>query len=124
MNRRAPGLPTAALAAALVLATGAAAFAANPQRSVTAAAPDADSVQLAQNQDQGYGTQQPRELQPAYEPAPPQQKSSFNDSYVFGLTRGVAESTMHPAAKVLLFPVTVPLDIVLLPFAFIGGTFG
>lgn len=124
MKPRGPGLPTAALAAALVLATGAAAFAANPQRSATPVVAPTDAVQLAQGQDDGYGTEPARELQPAYEPAPPQQRSSYNDAYIFGLTRGVADSAMHPAAKVLLFPITVPLDLALLPFEAIGGLFG
>ncbi len=49
--------------------------------------------------------------------------NSFNDEYVFGLTRGVADSSMHPAVKILVFPITVPLDIALLPFEVIGGFF-
>jgi hypothetical protein len=40
------------------------------------------------------------------------------------MTRTVAASTMVPAAKVPLFVLTVPLDIVFLPFAAIGGLFG
>ena len=66
----------------------------------------------------------PRELQPRYEPAPIEQKSWYNDSYIFGMTRGVADSTMVPAVKAPLFLLTVPLDLVLLPFAAIGGLFG
>jgi hypothetical protein len=76
-------------------------------------------VQLAQ-----AGGTEPRELEPRYQPAPVQEKSWYNDSYIFGMTRGVAESTMHPAAKVPLFVLTVPLDLVFLPFAAIGGMFG
>jgi hypothetical protein len=48
----------------------------------------------------------------------------YNASYIFGMTRGVAWSTISPALKPLLFVLTVPLDIVLLPFAAIGGLFG
>ena len=51
-------------------------------------------------------------------------KSWYNDSYIFAMTRGVADSTMVPAAKAPLFLLTVPLDLVLLPFAAIGGFFG
>jgi hypothetical protein len=40
------------------------------------------------------------------------------------MTRGVADSTIHPAVKAPLFLFTIPLDIVLLPFAAIGGAFG
>lgn len=76
-------------------------------------------VQIAQ-----AGGTEPRELEPRYQPAPVQEQSSYNDSYIFGMTRGVAESTMHPAAKVPLFVLTVPLDLVFLPFAALGGLFG
>lgn len=73
----------------------------------------------------------PRELEPRY-PAPPpgepgpysEEGAGYNASYIFGMTRGVAASTMVPAAKVPLFVLTVPLDIVFLPFAVIGGFFG
>ena len=64
------------------------------------------------------------ELRPRYEPVPPQPKSWYNSEYLFGMTRGVAQSTIHPAVKVPLFVLTVPLDIVFLPFAAIGGCFG
>ena len=65
-----------------------------------------------------------RELEPRYEPVPPQQQSNYNDAYIFALTRGVADSTLHPAAKAPLFLFTVPLDLVLLPVAAMGGLFG
>ena len=66
----------------------------------------------------------PRELQPRYEPVPPEPKSWYNNAYLFAMTRGVADSTMVPAVKAPLFILTVPLDIVLLPFAAIAGCFG
>ncbi len=67
----------------------------------------------------------PRELQPRYEPEPPPPpKSWYNGSYIFAMTRGVAGSTLVPAAKAPLYLLTVPLDLVLLPFAAIGGLFG
>lgn len=72
---------------------------------------------------QAHGTQE-GELSPRYEPVPPQPKSSYNSEYLFGMTRGVAQSTVHPAVKVPLFVLTVPLDIVFLPFAAVGGFFG
>jgi hypothetical protein len=65
----------------------------------------------------------PRELQPRYEPVPPEPEPSYDASYIFALTRGVTASTMVPAAKAVLLPLTIPLDIVLLPFAAIGGLF-
>lgn len=47
----------------------------------------------------------------------------YNSEYIFGMTKGVANSTWIPGVKVVLFIVTIPLDIVLLPFAAIGGFF-
>jgi hypothetical protein len=63
-------------------------------------------------------------LEPRYQPREPEPKSWYNSSYLFGMTRGVANSTMVPAAKLPLFVLTVPLDIAFLPFAAIGGLFG
>lgn len=80
---------------------------------------DAEPVVVAQSD----GTR-PRELQPRYEPAEPQPRSSYNNSYIFGMSRGLADSTIHPAVKAPLFALTVPLDLVFLPFAVIGGFFG
>ena len=67
---------------------------------------------------------EPSPLRPRDEPVPPPEKSWYNSSYLFGMTRGVANSTLVPAAKAPLFLLTVPLDIVLLPFEAIGGCFG
>ena len=72
---------------------------------------------------QTHGTED-GELRPRYEPVAPQPKSSYTTGYLFGMTRGVAESTLHPGVKVPLFVITVPLDIVFLPFTAIGGFFG
>ena len=66
----------------------------------------------------------PRELQPRYEPVPPTPKSWYGTEYFFAATRGVANSTLVPGVKAPLFILTVPLDIVCLPFAAIGGFFG
>lgn len=65
-----------------------------------------------------------RPLEPTYQPREPEPKSWYNGSYVFALTRSVADSTIAPAGQVPLYVLTVPLDIVLLPFALIGGLFG
>lgn len=77
------------------------------------------AIELAQ-----AGGTEPRELEPRYQPVEPEEQSWYNGSYIFGMTRSVAASTMVPAAKVPLFVLTVPLDIVFLPFAAIGGLFG
>jgi len=94
-----------------------------------AAARDGHALPVAHNQPEVIQVAQaaeppPRELQPRYEPVPPEPKSWYNDSYIFAMTRGVANSTMVPAAKAPLYLLTVPLDLVLLPFAAIGGLFG
>jgi hypothetical protein len=47
----------------------------------------------------------------------------YNSEYIFGLTKGIASSTVHPAIKPICFVLTVPLDLVFLPFAAIGGFF-
>jgi hypothetical protein len=48
----------------------------------------------------------------------------YNSDYLFGLSRAVAGSTLSPALRPVLFLVTVPLDVALLPMAAIGGLFG
>ena len=63
-------------------------------------------------------------LEPRYSPREPEEKPWYNSSYIFGMTRGVTGSTMHPAVKVPLLVLTVPLDFLFLPFAAIGGLFG
>ena len=65
-----------------------------------------------------------RPLEPRYQPREPEETSWYNNSYIFGMTRGVADSTIAPVGKAPLFLLTVPLDIVLLPFTIIGGLFG
>ncbi len=79
-------------------------------------------LELAQAGDSTHGTE-PRELQPRYEPLPPEPEPAYDASYIFGLTRGVTTSTMVVPVKVLLLPLSIPLDIALLPFAAIGGFF-
>jgi hypothetical protein len=126
MKRLTKTLAPVALTAAVVLlcsAPGQAAVAATDataaERFAASLAPAAEPAPLML-----AGAPGDRELDPRYHPAEPQSRSSYNDAYIFGLTRGVADSTMHPAVKVLLFPLTVPLDLVFLPFSAIGGAFG
>jgi hypothetical protein len=70
------------------------------------------------------GGTEPRDLEPRYHPEPPVEEGWYNSSYIFAVTRSVADSTLVPAAKVPLYLLTVPVDLVLLPFATIGGFFG
>jgi hypothetical protein len=64
------------------------------------------------------------QLESRYQPREPEKKSWYNSDYIFGMTRGVTGSTIAPAGQVPLLVLTVPLDIVFLPFALIGGLFG
>jgi uncharacterized protein YceK len=49
-------------------------------------------------------------------------RSGFNDEYVFAATRSLNHMEgVDPALKVTLFPVTIVLDTVFLPFAVIAG---
>ncbi len=92
---------------------------------VTAAS--VETILLAQE-----GGTTPRELEPRYpapEPGEPgpynaQEREVWNGDYVFGMSRSLARSTIVPAAKAPLFLFTIPLDVVFLPFALIGGFFG
>lgn len=63
-------------------------------------------------------------LESRYQPREPEKKCWYNSDYIFGMTRGVTGSTIAPAGQVPLLVLTVPLDIVFLPFALIGGLFG
>jgi hypothetical protein len=62
-------------------------------------------------------------IEPRYQPREPEPEPFYNTDYLFGMTRGVTNSTIHPAAQVPLLVLTIPLDIVFLPFAAIGGFF-
>lgn len=88
---------------------------------------NAEPILLAQE-----GGTTPRELEPRYEAPDPgepgpyneQEREIWNGDYVFGMSRSLARSTIVPAAKAPLFLFTIPLDVVFLPFAVIGGFFG
>jgi hypothetical protein len=77
--------------------------------------------------DETAGTASPTDgsgrLEPRYQPREPVPKPWYDNSYIFGMTRGVANSPMAPAGKAPLFVLTVPLDIAFLPFTLIGGLF-
>ena len=48
-------------------------------------------------------------------------RAEFNDEYVFATTRSVNNLDANPALKVTLFPLTIVLDTLMLPFAVIAG---
>lgn len=45
----------------------------------------------------------------------------FSGEYVFGMTKSVMRSTLTPALKPAALIFTIPLDLVTLPFAVVGG---
>jgi hypothetical protein len=65
----------------------------------------------------------PGQIEPRYQPREPLEEPFYDTTYLFGMTRGVSNSTIHPGAQIPLLVLTVPLDIVFLPFAAIGGFF-
>ena len=50
-------------------------------------------------------------------------RSGYTTEYLFGMSRAVADSTLHGALKTPVFLLTIPLDIAFLPFAAIAGFF-
>ena len=58
-----------------------------------------------------------------YEQGADMRNEGYNSQYIFGMTKGVAGSTLNPGLKPLVFLFTVPLDIVTLPFTAIAGFF-
>jgi hypothetical protein len=49
---------------------------------------------------------------------------SYNSEYIFGISKAVRDSSMPPGAKVVVAVFTLPLDVVLLPFAALLGLLG
>jgi len=52
-----------------------------------------------------------------------QRRSSYNDEYIFAATRGVTDMDAPPYVKVPLIPLTIVLDVAILPFEIIAGVF-
>ena len=50
-----------------------------------------------------------------------EEREGYNSEYIFGMTKAVLNSTLHPALKPAVSLVTVPLDLVFLPFAALLG---
>ncbi len=48
-------------------------------------------------------------------------REGYNSEYIFGMTKAIVNSTLHPALKPLTCLITVPLDLVALPFAALIG---
>jgi hypothetical protein len=59
----------------------------------------------------------------AYDSLDVEDHSGYSTEYIFGMTKGIMRSTMVPALKPVMLLFTVPLDLVFLPFAAIGGFF-
>ena len=48
-------------------------------------------------------------------------REGYNSEYIFGMTKALLNSTLHPALKPLTCLITVPLDLVALPFSALLG---
>ena len=104
-----------ALALAVLLATATLAPLASAQDSTPTSEPSAQQT-TSQPTSSGSGM-----TLADYEQA--QDTGGYNSDYIFAFSRGLGDSPMHAAAKVPLFIFTIPLDVVLLPFAALGGLF-
>lgn len=49
--------------------------------------------------------------------------TGYNTGFLFAMTKAVASGPITPALKPLLFVLTIPLDIITLPFTAIAGFF-
>jgi hypothetical protein len=52
-----------------------------------------------------------------------EESRGYSTEYMFGMSKAIRRSTLNPALKPAVWIVTVPLDIVFLPFAALGGFF-
>lgn len=52
-----------------------------------------------------------------------QSDKGYNSEYIFATTRGLIGLDAPPALKVTLVPVTLVMDVSLLPFEFLAGCF-
>ena len=52
-----------------------------------------------------------------------EEREGYNSEYIFGMTKAIVNSTLNPALKPLVCIITVPLDLVGLPFAALIGAF-
>lgn len=50
-------------------------------------------------------------------------RGGYNSEYLFAATRGVTDMDTSPVVKVPLIPLTLVLDLVILPFEAIAGLF-
>ena len=48
-------------------------------------------------------------------------REGYNSEYIFGMTKALLNSTLHPALKPLTCVVTIPIDIAFSPFAALLG---
>jgi hypothetical protein len=59
----------------------------------------------------------------AYDKLDVEDRQGYNSEYIFGMTKGIMQSTLVPALKPFFLLFTVPLDIAFLPFSAIAGFF-
>jgi len=81
---------------------------------------------LALESDQPPEVGQSAELSPyvmAYDKLDVEDRQGYTTQYMFSMSKAVTRSTLEPALKPAVLLFTIPLDLVLLPFAAIGGFF-
>jgi hypothetical protein len=105
----------------LLLAVG---LASMPSAAEPIEASPAREMRVAQAEPETPQPDEQRPLEPRYQPREPLEEPWYNTDYLMGMTRGVANSSIVPAGRVPLYVLTIPLDIVFLPFSLIAGFFG
>ena len=50
-----------------------------------------------------------------------EEREGYNSEYIFGMTKGILNSTLNPALKPMVSLITIPLDLAFLPFAALLG---
>jgi hypothetical protein len=81
---------------------------------------------LALDSDQPPGMNQSSERSPyvmAYDKLDVEDRQGYTTQYMFSMSKAVTRSTLEPALKPAVLLFTIPLDLILLPFAAIGGFF-
>ena len=71
----------------------------------------------------GSQIERPSQYVMAYDSLDVEDHQGYSSDYIFGMTKGIMRSTMVGALKPVMLLFTVPLDLVFLPFAVIGGFF-
>ena len=126
-DRRRPGRPTGVvvLVAFVSFVAAPSALAAPPAAEATFAKSTTKAAPTVSPRDTAVwdASRDPEVVLVARDTADLEDHGGYTGEYIFGMTKGVMRSTLTPALKPVVLLLTVPLDIVFLPFAAIGGFF-